>query len=320
MRWKGEPATVLAAATATYSGDLTTPARWPTWVPRKGDILVCTPPKCGTTWTQAMLAMLLHGGREIPERIPILSPWVDAALGDAKEVATSLERQLARRVVKTHTPADGFPVWEGVTVVAVYRHPLDIFFSLRKHAWNRKGAIDHPMRRPLEIALAFYLSSELRVDDFDRDTLATVAQHFRATVLGRRIPKLVLLHYADMIADRRGTVRQLAEGAEIEANETLIDEVVNATGFETMRAGADRFVPKAGTGFWEDEAAFFDSGTNEKWRGQLGDGDLELYAARIGELVPEVGARRWLEFGGKDFSGAIDRRSLRCPLECPQRR
>ena len=305
---EGERAAILAAPTATYRGDLTTPERWHTWVPRTGDILVCTPPKCGTTWTQTILAMLLHGGRETPERIPVLSPWVDAAFGDAKEVARSLERQRGRRVVKSHTPADGFPVWDGVTVVAVYRHPLDIFFSLRKHASNRKGATGHPMRRPLDIALASYLSSELDIEDFDRDTLATVARHFRATVLDRRIPELVLLHYADMIADRRGAVRRLAEGAGIEAEETLIDEVVNATGFEAMRAEPDRFVPAAGTGFWENDSAFFDSGTSEKWRGQLKESDLDLYAARIGELVPEVDARLWLELGGTDFTGGMDRR------------
>src|SRR3954465_14198874 len=119
---EGEPATVLAAATAAYRGDLTTPERWATWGPRKGDILVCTPPKCGTTWTQTILAMLLHGGGETPERIPVPSPWGDAALGEAEKVANSLELQPGRRVVKSHTPADGFPVWDGVTVVAVYRH------------------------------------------------------------------------------------------------------------------------------------------------------------------------------------------------------
>lgn len=305
---KDEPAAVLTAATATYRGDLTTPERWSTWTPRKGDILVCTPPKCGTTWTQTILAMLLYGGRDTPELIPALSPWVDAALGDADEVARSLKRQRGRRVVKSHTPADGFPVWDGVTVVAVYRHPLDIFFSLRKHALNRKGATDHPMRRPLDIALASYLSSQLDVDDFDRDTLATVAQHFRATVLDRRIPGLVLLHYADMIADRGGAVRRLAGGAGIRADDTLVDEVVNATGFEAMRAGADRFVPEAGKGFWENDAAFFDSGTSEKWRGQVDDRDFELYATRLAELVPEVRARRWLEFGGEDFIEVMDRR------------
>jgi hypothetical protein len=66
----------------------------------------------------------------LPARLPILSPWVDADLGlPASEVAEALAAQKGRRVVKTHTPADGFPIWEGVTVIAVYRHPLDVFFS-----------------------------------------------------------------------------------------------------------------------------------------------------------------------------------------------
>ncbi|QIG46562.1 sulfotransferase domain-containing protein [Nordella sp. HKS 07] len=143
----GERAVVLASATADYRGDVITPERWSTWEPRKGDIVVCTPLKCGTTWTQTILAMLLHGGRNIPDHVHAISPWVDAALGDAEEVASALARQRGRRVVKTHTPADGFPVWDGVTVVAVYRHPLDMFFSLRKHALNRKNAPDHPMQR-----------------------------------------------------------------------------------------------------------------------------------------------------------------------------
>jgi aryl sulfotransferase len=307
-----EPATVVAPAAASYRGDLTTPERWTTWVPRKGDIMVCTPPKCGTTWTQSILAMLVHGGRDIPERISVLSPWVDAALGDTEEVASALARQPGRRVVKSHTPADGFPVWDGVTVVAVYRHPLDIFFSLRKHALNRKTAPDHPMRRPLDVALAGYLSSALDVEDFDRDTLATVAQHFRATVLNKRVPGLVLLHYADMISDRRGAVRRLAEGARIKADESLIEEIVNATGFEVMRAEAGRFVPEAGKGFWENDAAFFDSGTSEKWHGQLDDKALELYAARLAELIPDVRARRWLERGGKDAVMDFRPRSRQC--------
>jgi aryl sulfotransferase len=154
------------------------------------------------------------------------------------------------------------------------------------------------MRRSLEIAFADYLSSQLDIEDFDRDTLATIAQHFRATVLSRRIPGLVLLHYANMIADRRGAVQRLAKGAGIEADESLNKEVVIATGFETMRAEAGRFVPEAGKGFWENEASFFDSGTNEKWRGELDDSAMDLYAERLAELLPDVGARRWLEAGG----------------------
>ena len=300
-----ERAAVLAAAKVIYRGELTTPERWSTWEPRTGDVLVCTPPKCGTTWTQTILTMLLHGGRDIPDSVHALSPWVDAALGEAEEVTRSLVRQGNRRVVKSHTPADGFPVWDGVTVVAVYRHPLDVFFSLRKHAMNRKTAPEHPMRRPFGIALASYLSSELDVQDFDRDSLATIAQHFRATVLEPRLPRLVVLHYADMVAGPHAAVRRLADGVGISADEALVNEVAEATAFEAMRAQAERFVPEGGKGFWENDAAFFDSGGVDKWRGQLEDSDLERYAARMAELVPDERARRWLEFGGKDLPGCI---------------
>ena len=96
---------VLSPARRTYRGEITDPGRWATWTPREGDILVCTPPKCGTTWTQTILAMLVHGGPELPQKLPDLSPWVDADLGvPAKDVAAELARQRGRRVVKTHTP------------------------------------------------------------------------------------------------------------------------------------------------------------------------------------------------------------------------
>lgn len=123
------PAPVIAPAELIHRGEPIRPECWETWVPNKGDILVCTPSKCGTTWTQTILAMLIHGGAELPAKLPILSPWVDADLGvPANEVAKALAAQKGRRVVKTHTPADGFPIWDGLTVIAVYRHPLDVFF------------------------------------------------------------------------------------------------------------------------------------------------------------------------------------------------
>jgi hypothetical protein len=184
-----------------------------------------------------------------------------------------------------------------VTVVAVYRHPLDIFFSLREHAVNMAGRPDHPMRRPVSEALADYVSAPPDRADFDRDSLGTVTLHYRETVLRGRIPGLVVLHYADMVADHRGTVRRLARAAGVAAGEDLIDRVTRATGFDAMKAEAHRFVPEGGKGFWVSDASFFASGGVEKWRAHLGDGDLARYRARMAELVPEASARTWLEFG-----------------------
>ncbi len=294
-------APVLAPAARTYRGQATDPARWAAWTPRTGDILVCTPPKCGTTWTQTILSMLVHGGPDLPGKVPELSPWVDADLGvPADAVAAALAAQPGRRVVKTHTPADGFPRWDGVTVIAVYRHPLDVFFSLRRHTENmanRDGDDGHPMKLPLRQSLEAFLTGPADADDFDRDTLATLAWHYRETVLAGRVSGAALFHYADMVADGRAAVARLAEAAGIAADARLVDRVTDATAFGAMKARAADYAPVAGTGFWKSDTGFFDAATSRKWDGQLSDAELAHYAERLAELVPDTRARGWLERG-----------------------
>ena len=292
------PAREIAAARRTYRGGLTNPDRWATWTPRSGDILVTTPPKNGTTWTQAMLAMLVHGGTQLPNTVSVLSPWVDSNIGTAEDVTAALAVQNGRRVLKTHTPADGFPIWEGVTVVAVYRHPLDMFFSHRKHMANMKDvADDHPMLLPLSASLRAFVEGTVDPDDFERETLASYALHYQQTVLSGRLPDLKLFHYADMIRGPRRAVQGLARAAGIDAAPAVIDAVTDATSFGAMKANAAAYAPGGGTGIWKNEAAFFDAGTSGKWEGQLSREDLDLYADRFAALIPDRAARHWLENG-----------------------
>ncbi len=293
-------ARILAPARRHYRGTITDPERWAAWTPRPGDILVCTPPKCGTTWTQTMLAMLVNGGPDLPDTVPNLSPWIDADLGDPLEtIAARLEAQKGRRVVKTHTPADGFPVWEGVTVIAVYRHPLDVFFSMRKHNANwKEPELDEPMLLPLPQSFRHYVDSALDLDDFDNDSFATFAQHYRETACSGRLPDLKLFHYTDMRRDGYCAVADLARAAGIEADSALIDRVAEATAFETMKAHSANYTPFAGKGLWKSEANFFDSATSQKWKGQLSEEELALYRERLAQQVPDRRARDWLEMGG----------------------
>lgn len=291
-------APILAPATRTYRGAITRPERWATWVPNKGDILVCTPSKCGTTWTQTILAMLIHGGADLPAKLPVLSPWVDADLGvPASVVEAALAAQTGRRVVKTHTPADGFPIWDGVTVIAVYRHPLDVFFSLHKHTANRTnpGAL-HPMAQPVSQAIRSYINNPSDTNN-DEDNLTNLALHYSQTVLAGRLPDLKTFHYSDMIRDGRGAVQTLAKAAGIDADDRVIDIVTKATAFGAMKAKAADYVPVAGTGFWKSEENFFDSASSKKWEGNLSTEEFKLYSERLAELIPETRARAWLEDG-----------------------
>jgi len=293
-------APVIAPAERNYRGGSTRPERWNTWVPNKGDILVCTPAKCGTTWTQTMLAMLVNRGAELPARLPILSPWVDADLGvPAREVAEALAAQKGRRVVKTHTPADGFPIWEGVTVIAVYRHPLDVFFSLRKHTANQRNASDEdPYRWPVPRSIRAYVGKVSDCDNFGEETLMTMAIHYAHTVQSGRLPNLKLFHYSDMVRDGRRTVEALAAAAGIDVDASVIDTVTKATAFGVMKAKAADYAPVGGTGYWKSDASFFDSASSKKWEGELSEEELALYRGRLAELIPDDQARDWLEGGG----------------------
>ena len=265
----------------------------------KGDILVCTPPKSGTTWTQTILAMLVHGGPDLSDKLPFLSPWIDADLGiPSKEVGSVLARQTGRRVVKTHTPGDGFPVWNGVTVVSVYRHPLDVFFSVLKHTADMSEPIKgDPMALPAAQALPAYLEGPFDRDDFDRDTLETLTTHYVETALSDRLPDLKLFHYATMLRDPRAAIRDLAAAAEIDAGPALIDAVADATSFGAMKAKAADYAPVGGTGFWKSDAGFFDSATSRKWENKLSPEQVAHYRHRVAKLVPDRNARTWLENG-----------------------
>ncbi|MGI9369022.1 MAG: sulfotransferase domain-containing protein [Ruegeria sp.] len=292
-------ADTLAPALLSYRGSITDPNRWSTWHPRLGDILICTPPKSGTTWTQTMVAMLIHEKSTLPEAVHVMSPWVDANLGvPANEVAAALARQNKRRVVKTHTPADGFPLWDGVKVISVYRHPLDVFFSLRKHNANvNEPDGDEPMCWPLDKAFRYFIEEDAYLDDFDRDKLATVTRHYSQTVLSGRIPNLKTLHYADLLQNSHRAVEIVANAAEIDVSAKVIEDVASATSFSSMKSKAAEYAPVGGTGFWKSDAKFFDSASSGKWHGVLSDDQVNAYSARLKELVPDDASRAWLEFG-----------------------
>ena len=117
-------------------GDIAGDTRWVAFVPRAGDIVVSTPLKSGTTWTQGILAMLIAGDPAVDAQTSMKSPWIDINIRDLGEVMARLEAQEHRRQVKTHTPFDGIPFRPQIRYVTVYRHPIDVHFSYRKHLAN----------------------------------------------------------------------------------------------------------------------------------------------------------------------------------------
>ena len=243
-----------------------------------------------------MLAMLVHGGTDLPAKVPTLSPWVDADLGvPADQVAAALAAQNGRRVVKTHSPADGFPVWQGVTVIAAYRHPLDVFFSLRNHTANRTNpGQDDPTAWPLAQSVDAYLDGAFVHDQVAQENLASLTTQYTQTMLSGRLPDLKLFHYADMVRDGRRTVQALARAADIDADAGLVNKVTETTAFGAMKAKAADDTPVAGTGFWKSDANSFHSASSRKGQGKLSVPAFARYHHRLADLIADVQARGWL--------------------------
>ena len=146
-----------------YKGIFTDGTRWPHFEHRAGDIFVCTPPKCGTTWTQAICALLVFQTPDLKVNPAEISPWFDAIFVPLEEIVSMLEAQKHRRIIKTHTPLDGIPYFEDCSYVAVYRDPRDVYLSLRNHMTNMKLELpDNPLSEDPSAAFRNWVSGDFK--------------------------------------------------------------------------------------------------------------------------------------------------------------
>lgn len=277
----------------TYKGSITDTDRWQDVRLRASDVFVCTPPKCGTTWTTTIVTMLCQDNTDIaPQR---LIHWVDANIIPLHEVTRGLEQQDSQRCIKSHTPLDGLPWRADAHYIAVYRHPIDMFFSLRKHLANEVDTgDDHPYLGDADAALRIFIEEE--PEDLDRDCLSTFLTHYRATTQSPQPGNLLVLHYADMLAGPGRAIRNIAGHIGLSLSPEFLDEVREATSFGNMKSNPDRFTPYADKGYWHDPQAFFHSAGTRKWEGQVSDDTLALYNAKMAKALKPADID-WLENG-----------------------
>jgi hypothetical protein len=295
-------------------------ARWEGFVFRPGDIVISTPPKCGTTWTQMMCALLVFQTPTFDRPLDRISPWLDMLTRDVESVRADLDAQAHRRFIKSHTPYDALPHDPSVTYIAVGRDPRDVFRSWDNHLSNmnlpavitaREKAVglDDIME---QLAQGPPVRAENEIDRFwewvDDETPITDVMNLRLTIHhlqtfwdAREEPNVVLLHYSDLEADLDGEMRRLAARLQIAIDEARWPELVEAARFENMRANADAVAPDTGNGIWNSNTQFFNRGCSGQWREILDDDDLARYERRVAELgSPDL--IRWIHQGALESS------------------
>jgi aryl sulfotransferase len=271
-------------------------ARWVGFLFREGDIVISTRSKSGTTWLQMIAALLVFQTPELPRPLPELSPWLDWLITPKDEVYARLAAQGHRRFIKTHTPLDGITLDARATYVVVARHPLDAAVSLyhqgnnldreRIRALTGQPEADEPAapRPSLHEWMSSWITSEARPDQ-ELDSLPGVMWHLSDAWARRDEPNVVLVHYADLVADLEGEMRKLAALLGIAVPEEIWPDLVAAATFDSMRAGAGKAAPDP-SGVLKDPSAFFRRGTSGAGPEVLPPDELARYHARTAALAP----------------------------------
>ena len=286
-------------------------ARWNDFAVRAGDIIVCTPYKAGTTWTQMICALLIFQDPKLPLPLAELSPWFDMRPYPLEELVARYEAQGHRRFIKTHTPLDGLPYFKDATYLYCGRDPRDVFLSMQQHKANQNvGHLLEMMRArgeelsptpesPADLNEAFQLWMTKGSFEWEQDGYPfwSVFHHLETFWQFRHLPNVHFLHYADLSADLEGQMRSVATILGIHVDEARWPALIKAATFEEMKRNADRTAPDTDLHIWRENSRFFHSGTSGKWRAELSAASLECYNRVSRQREPTV-TIEWLQQGG----------------------
>lgn len=303
---------VLPAISHTYQSAMLDSTRWNHYTPRKGDVVVATPYKSGTTWTLNIVRRLIFLGEEVP---PFKELWIDSRFQWPLEaLVRELEAQRQRRYLKTHLALDALPYDPQVKYLVVGRDPRDVFMSFWNHYRNfTPGAYAFINSLPDRVGPTLPVCPQ-DIHEVWRDWIGRGCfdwesegypfwgnlHHMQSWWNFRHLDNLLFVHFSDLLADPSEQVERIAAFLDIKVPEAALPGLLENLSLEAMRNEAARDRPQMAQIWTEGARTFFFKGTNGRWKDVLSADELSLYeetAAR--ELTPEC--RAWLEGGGVKF-------------------
>lgn len=293
----------------TYLSPVADSRRWRGFEHRAGDIVISTPSKAGTTWTQMLVALLVFDGPEFPDQLGRVSPWLDADFTPLDEVLELLAAQQHRRFIKTHVPLDGLPLDDRVTYVVVGRDPRDIRLSMGEH-WDNAdhersgaalvatmGAAELGRRGASTPAYDTFLEAVAAPRGACQTAThpAHVLHHLRTGWERREQGNVVLMHYADLRADVVAEMTRLARALGFAHDDDRIRELAAHSDFARMRARAADLAPEVGT--WKSPVDFFRSGRMGEWADAHSAEELAAYVQQVRRRHPDDEFLAWVHGG-----------------------
>ncbi|MEM8618573.1 MAG: sulfotransferase domain-containing protein [Actinomycetota bacterium] len=288
-----------------YAGYLSDNDRWIRFEHRPGDVVISTPPKSGTTWTQMLCALMVFDGSQFPDKLDAISPWLDSNIRTEREVFATYARQDHQRFIKTHTPLDGLPMRDDVRYIVVARDPRDVFESWQNHRAN----IDREQQvqlirdacasegRPIPELPAELVAPTRAIEQFrtyvDAEAttdiavnLANVLHHIDTGWQRRHEPNVTVFHFLDYQRDLVSEMKRLALFCGFDIAAERIAELAPAASLTSMRSRSAELIPEASmSDFWKDKDRFFRSAARGEWQTHFSAEDLAHYDRRARTLA-----------------------------------
>jgi hypothetical protein len=198
-----------------------------------GDVFVSTYPKCGTTWTQYIVYLLLNHGQPFAA-----GQSINDVFPHLEEVGEAAVRALPEpRLIKTHLPYSRTPWHARAKYLYVARNPFDCAVSFYHHT---RGFVRHYdfAEGTWDMFFECFIRGEVDFGDYF-DNLLSWWPH-------RRESNMLFLTYEDMLADSSAAVRAIAEflgGAALDLVREPggIERVVGHSSFNNMRLNQKRW-------------------------------------------------------------------------------
>ncbi|MBV9904532.1 MAG: sulfotransferase domain-containing protein [Alphaproteobacteria bacterium] len=274
--------------------------RWNDFVFRDDDIVIATWSKSGTTWTQQIVSQLVFQG-DAHVFGQSISPWIDFQLREGDpEMAV---KQTHRRFMKTHLPLDALVFSPKAKYLYVGRDARDIIWSFHHHLTSftpyalarqqQTAAMAGDMAPPPipPDVRAFYNIFLANDANSPTSLFANVQGWWDA----RKLPNVMLLHYANLKADLPGEMRRIAKFLDIKIDESKFGDMLLHCSLEHMKdvGSEDEFLTKMFDG---GARTFVNKGTNGRWRDVLSPEEVAL-ADQIAaqRLTPDCA--HWLKTG-----------------------
>jgi len=223
---------------------------------KEDDIWIVTYPKCGTTWMQEIVTLLINDMDEdyaklplfartpfldidalmdnqkknlnrLPMKVDSLPPFVQEKMAKLMQGHITYAKQLeGRRVIKTHMPFDFLPknLTEKCKVVYVARSPKDCIVSYFHHMTDLPM---HGCTASFPEFVDMFMSTEILYGDY--------FTHVESGWKRKDLPNVKFIWYEDLKKNTKEELNKLGEFLNHPLPEDTLDRLVHHVSFDVMK-------------------------------------------------------------------------------------